>query len=144
MADPNDKSLSTVPSNDDDSMKIAVLGHLLKLEREQTASTIEAMATLLEAAVPDRVEVTRGGWPWSKVKPVERLTIALDDINYEITKSKHGAPAVTQRKVVGGIVIKTTKVTMVACITDIVERLTALENESAATRIALKKFATGR
>jgi hypothetical protein len=143
MADNNDPSL-TPASGTDNSLQIAVLGHLLKAERNQTASAVETLASLLQAAIPDRVEVTLGGMFWSKNRPVESLTITFDNAVYHIAKSKHGSPVVKRRQVSAGIVLKNVEISMEVCITEVVAKLGELEKQSAATRIALTKFVTGR
>ncbi|MBS1994190.1 MAG: hypothetical protein JSS86_02390 [Cyanobacteria bacterium SZAS LIN-2] len=128
----------------DDSLQIAVLGHLLRNERGQTAATLDTLASLLQAAIPERVEVTLGGYFWNKVRPVDRLVVSLDDGNFDIRRSKLGAPTATHRKVVRGITLKSSEVSMEECITMIVARLTEIEKKSAATRIALNNFVRGK
>jgi|GEM_PF-3656257 len=131
-------------SGADDSLQIAVLGHLLRNERGQTAATLDTLASLLQAAVPERVEIALGGRFWHKVRPVDKINISFDDSAIEISRSKSGAPAAVVSKIVGGITLKSSKTSMEDCIRDIVARLTKMESESAATRIALRKFAEGR
>jgi len=128
----------------DDSLQIAVLGHLLRNERGQTAATLDALAALLQAAIPERIKITRGGYIWNKVRPVDQLNINFDDSAIEIKRSKSGAPTAVVSKIVGGITLKSSKVSMEECIRAVVDRLTKMEAESAATRIALRKFAEGR
>jgi len=90
------------------------------------------------------IEITRGGYIWNKVRPVDQLNINFDDSAIEIKRSKSGAPTAVVSKIVGGITLKSSKVSMEECIRAVVDRLTKMEAESAATRIALRKFAEGR
>jgi hypothetical protein len=143
MADNTNQDQPSGPALDN-SLQLAVLGQLLKKERDQTATTIESLASLLQAAVPDRVEVIRGGFFWNTVRPVETLKVSLDDASYHIAKSKHGAPTATKSQISRGITLKSTTISMEVCITEIVAKLTEFEKSSAATRIALNNFVAGR
>jgi len=142
MSDKNQDQ--STPRALDDSLQISVLGHLLRGERNQSESTLETLASLLQAAVPDRVQVTVGGWPWSRKRPVESLSIQFDDSAYHIASSKQSAPIITKQKISRGITLKSTQIAMEDCITEIVAKLGEIEQRSDATRRALQKFVQGR
>jgi hypothetical protein len=140
MAEPNETS----KFGGDDSMRIAVLGHLLRKERDQSAGSLEELASLLESSVPDRVVVERSGWPWSKIKPVVKIDIQFPDVGFDITRVKNRAPVVRRHHISRGISLKSSEVAMAECIETIVDKLIELEKQSSSTRLALDKFVNGR
>lgn len=136
--DPKDTNLQ------DASMEMAVLKHLLAAEQRNNAELFGTLAALLQAAVPDRTILAWGGWFWQKDRPVEAITIAFDDITFDLKINKKGAVTTTEHKIVRGIRLRSDTVTMAQCLKGIVARLTAMEAQSAATQAAIETFVRGR
>jgi hypothetical protein len=127
----------------DQALQVDVLANMLKSDRQASADLVEVLASMLEGSLPDKAKIVRGGWFMSKNRPVEELSIQFDETGYQITKNKHGAVSVKQQKIVRGVALKSSEVSMEQCMTDIVAQLTALAKKDSATRAALNKFMRG-
>jgi hypothetical protein len=139
-----DKPTSTYERPLDTSLEMAVLAHLLQAERSKAADLFDTVAALLQASVPAQTTVTVGGWPWSKKRPVTAITVDFSDEVFELSLGKSGAVSIKQRKIVRGITLKSTDISMEKCLTAIVAKLAALEKDSEATRAAMEKLVFGR
>jgi hypothetical protein len=128
----------------DPALQMDVLAQMLKSSQQETGALVELLASLMESSLPDRTKVTRGGWFMSKTRPVEELTIQFEDAGYQITKNKHGAVSVRQQKMVRGVALKSTDISMEQCINDLMTELSQLAEKHAETRAALNKFVMGR
>lgn len=133
------------PEDDlDVSMQMGVIANLLKADQKEAAELVELLANLLLSSLPDRTTVKRGGWLLSKEHPVEELKITFDDVGYQITKNSHGTVAARQQKIVRGVALKTTDVSMEVCVNSIVAEVAELAKKNASMREALSKFVSGR
>jgi len=128
----------------DPALQMDVLAQMLKASQQEAGDLVELLAALLQSSLPDRTKVTRGGWFMSKERPVEELTIQFEDAGYQISKNKHGTVTVRQQKIVRGIALKSTDISMEQCINDLMTELTQLAEKHAETRAALNKFVMGR
>ena len=103
---------------------------------------LETLAKLLEATLPERVEVTRKGSLLARSKPVTAIRIELGDYRYAVTAPRQGAPIAQRSLVKRGIVLKTEELPMEDWIAGVGAALDehARQSESAAT--ALRRFLT--
>jgi hypothetical protein len=120
-----------------------VLAQVFNLEKREASDLVDVLADLFEQALPERVEVTRGGWFWSKTHPVEKVVIRFDGVHYDVSKNRHGV-SVKQHKISAGVRLKTNEVTMQQCIDDVVKQLSDLAEKHGNARSALNKFMAGR
>ncbi len=127
----------------DQALQVDVLARMLQAGQREASELVELLAKMLESALPDRAKVTRAGWFMSKTRPVETLTVQFEEVGYVINKSKHGSVSVKQQKIVRGVALKSSDVTMEQCITDIVAELQALSQKNSAARQSLNKFLSG-
>lgn len=127
----------------DQALQMDVLAASLRSDALQSSDLLEQLVKMLEAAVPERVTVTRGGWFMSKVKPIEELLVKFDDLQYRIVKPKSGSIQATSMKLVRGVVLKTNDVSLEQCIEGILNQLKEVSEKNAQTRRALNKFVLG-
>jgi hypothetical protein len=128
----------------DQPLLFETLAASLELDKKETRQLIESLSIMLQGALPDNVSVTRGGWILSKDKPVENLLVKFDEIHYQIEKVKGGTSySAKALKIVRGVALKTTEMTVSDCIAQIVEQVTALSEKNSRMRIALQKFVRG-
>jgi hydrogenase maturation factor HypE len=136
-----------VPEEDiddfDQALKLDVLAASLRADTLQSADLLEQLARMLQAAVPESVEISRGGWFLSKDRPIEELTVKFDEYQYQIVKQKHGSVTARSMKVVRGVVLKTTEIPVEKCIEEILAELERMAAKNAQTRRALNKFVLG-
>lgn len=127
----------------DQALQVDVLAKMLHADQREAGELVEVLAKMLESSLPDRAKVVRGGWFMSKTRPVEELTVQFEDVGYVISKSKHGTVSVKQQKIVRGVALKSSDVSMEQCITDIVAELKQLSEKNSAARQSLNKFISG-
>ncbi len=128
----------------DPALNFAVLAANMQLDRRETRTLVESLATMLQEALPDQVTITRGGWMLSKDKPIEDLLVRFDDVHYQISKQKNSKNySAKALKIVRGIALKSTELEIAECISKIVEHLTAMSEKNSSMRSALRNFITG-
>src|SRR5215510_8785323 len=111
----------------DDPLMFETLAASLAMDRREARSLVESLATMLQGALPDNVTVQRGGWVFSKDKPVEDLLVRFDDMHYQISKQKSlSTYNAKSLKIVRGIALKSTDMELSECIAEIVKELTEL------------------
>lgn len=125
-------------------MEMAVLKYLLEADQRNSAELFSTLATLIQAAVPDRAVVEYYGFFWQKNRPVKSITVSFADMTYELTISKSGAVTTSEQKFVRNVRLRTDTITMEHCLKGIVSRLAAMEQASAATKAAIEAFVRGR
>jgi hypothetical protein len=135
----------TVDGEDDfdQALQLDVLAASLRADTVQSADLLEQLARMLQAAVPEAVTIKRSGWFMSKERPIEELDVKFDDSQYQIVREKHGSMTARSMKVVRGVVLKTTEISVEKCIEDILGALKLMSEKNAQTRRALNKFVLG-
>lgn len=128
----------------DQPLMFETLAASLEIDRREAKSLVESLAVMLQGALPDNVTITRGGWVFSKEKPIEDLLVKFDDTHFQITKMK-GASSFSAKsmKIVRGIALKSTELELSDCIAQIVKELTELAEKNSRMKDALRKFVMG-
>lgn len=127
----------------DDPLEFETLAAALKLDQKAASEMVEALAKMLEGCLPQSVEVQRGGWLLSKVKPVEKLTVKFDEVHYQVVKEANGQFSAKSLKVVRGVALKSTDIGLDSCLQEVVAKLTEMAANNAVARQALNKFVIG-
>lgn len=127
----------------DESLRFETLAAALNIGKSQQKDLVETLAKMMTLSLPDNVSITRGGWILSKDKPIEELTIRFDDYHYRIIKEGSGYSARTL-KMVRGVALKTTELSLDDCFNEILKELTSLAEQNGKARDALQKFVSGR
>ena len=103
---------------------------------------VEALAVKLEGALPDQVEVERGGGRFGGRKRVRRIEVTLGDQRYE-AEPDHGRVTCRRRSVVRGIALKTQDLDLDAWIAALSQDLVEEADRSERGRLALARLLEG-
>ena len=128
---------------DNSAMQFEVLAANLKADHGASGDLLEHLAKMLEASYAGGTKISRAGWFMSSKRPVEDLVVRFDDFQFQITRHKHGSVTARTSKLVRGVALKNTDISMEQCIDDILKELVKLGEKNAATRSALDKFVSG-
>ncbi len=128
----------------DQPLMFETLAASLEMDRREAKSLVESLATMLQGALPDNVTVSRGGWIFSKEKPIEDLLVRFDETHYQISKDKGMASySAKSMKIVRGIALKSTEMELSECINQIVKELTRVAEKNTRMKDALRRFVEG-
>ncbi len=127
----------------DPALQVDVLAAALRLDHQETKDLLEFLAQKLEQALPQATTVTRKGGLFSKVRPVQEVLVRFNDYHYQITREQHGPLIAKVLKVVRGVVLKTTEISVDQWTEEIAQQLAQLSQQSAQARQALNKFVLG-
>lgn len=128
----------------DDPLMFETLAASLQLNQRESKTLVESLATMLQGSMPDRVEITRGGWFLSKEKPIEDLLVKFDETHYQISKFKNGYNYEARAlKIVRGIALKSNEIELEECIKRIVQEISQMSKKNARMQDALRKFIAG-
>jgi hypothetical protein len=127
----------------DDAEKVEILAASLRLDKQEALDLLEYLAMKLTAALPENTLVKRAGWPLIGKRPIEELVVRFEDADYQLLRQKHGSIACRHLKIVRGVVLKTTDITMDQWTSEVAKQLATLAKQNAAARQALDKMVTG-
>jgi len=127
----------------DSALQVDVLAAALRLDHQETRDLLEFLAQKLEQSLPQATTVTRGGGLFAKEHPVKEILVRFDDYHYQITREKHGSLTAKVLKLVRGVVLKTTEISVDQWTEEIAQQLAHLAQRSTQTRAALNKFVLG-
>ncbi|MCC2671015.1 MAG: hypothetical protein K0Q72_3486 [Armatimonadetes bacterium] len=113
---------------------------LARAYTEHQREFIDSLASLLESALPQQVQVVRKRSLLSKARPVTELRLDLGDLRYTLESPRQGAPVARRVLVKRGIVLRTEEVPVPEWIRDVGAALEehAQRHEDAAA--ALRRF----
>jgi hypothetical protein len=125
---------------DSDDMRFELVASSLRADSGDLKAFSEALATKLEGALPDRCTVVRkGGGFFSGPKRVERITVDLGDLQYQLVVDG-GRVEPSRGKAVRGIVLKTERLLLEQWIDDLSRQLTSEAQESEQARLSLERL----
>ncbi len=127
----------------DSALQVDVLAAALRLDHQETRDLLEFLAQKLEQSLPQATTVTRSGGLFSKTRPVKEILVRFDNYHYQITREPHGSLIAKVLKLVRGVVLKTTEISVDQWTDEIAQQLADLSQRSAQTRQALNKFVLG-
>lgn len=127
----------------DPALQVDVLAAALRLDHQESRDLLEFLAQKLEQSLPQATTVTRSGGLFTKAHSVKEILVRFDDYHYQITREKHGSLTAKILKLVRGVVLKTTEVSVDQWTEEIAQQLAQLGQRSAQTRQALNKFVLG-
>jgi hypothetical protein len=130
----------------DPALEADVLAAALQLDNRESGDLLEFLAQKLEQSLPQATTVVRGGNFLSKTRPVKEITVRFDAYHYQISRQisrKPGLPTAKVMKLVRGVVLKTSEVTVEDWTAGIAQELATLAQRSAQTRAALSQFVLG-
>ncbi len=135
MADDDEMALLA----QDDGMRFELLASSLRADANDTGAFMEALATKLGGALPQRTRVERGGGMFSHNHPVRRIALNLGDYEYVIV-ADGGALSASRTHLVRGIALKSEALGLDEWIEALAAELTDLADRSAQDRAALQRL----
>lgn len=126
-----------------DSMEFLVTAADLRLAHEEVVAMLERLARMFELALPDQTEVQRGGWFFSKEKPVEQLRVKFPDTCYALVREGRNHVRASVQKSVRGVVLKTQDIDVDAWTAQLAEELNRVAAHNTGARAALDKLTRG-
>lgn len=127
----------------DPALEADVLAAALQMNNQETGDLLEFLARKLEQSLPQATTVTRSGNFLSKARPVKEITVRFETYHYQLSRTPQGVPAARVLKLVRGVVLKTSEVSIAAWTAGIAQELVQLAERSAQTRDALNQFVLG-
>lgn len=127
----------------DDALKVDVLATMLRADQKEAAALVEGLAERLQSVIPDNITIVRAGWVLSSTRPVKQLLVRFDDCHLQIEKDKNGKVTAASIKVVRGVVLKTTKISLDEWVALLAAELSKAAENNASTREALNNLVTG-
>jgi hypothetical protein len=119
-----------------------LLAASLRADAGDLDAFVAALAVKLEGALPDQVEVERGGSLFGGRKRVRRIEVTLGDQRYE-AEPDHGRVTCRRRSVVRGIALKTQELDLDAWIAALSQDLVEEADRSERGRQALARLLEG-
>jgi hypothetical protein len=116
-----------------------LLAASLRAETRDLEAFVEALATKLEGAFPERVRVERKGGRLGGRRRVERLAVELDEHRFELEKG-HAEINCRRRNVVRGIVLKNEPMSLEQWIDGLSAALSHAAGETERGREALQRL----
>lgn len=127
---------------DQDPLSIDLLMAALRQDRHDVAQYLEILAGRLQHALPELVEVERGGRWLRRGGPVERLTIRLEEWLYVIARGRAGLEA-TRERWVRGVRIRAEALGVERWLEELAQRLREVATREAAVREGLERLLLG-
>jgi hypothetical protein len=127
----------------DPSLQVDVLVAALQIDRQESGDLLEFLAQKLELTLPQQTTVIRGGGMFSRKHPVREITVKFNEYHYQIIREQHGSLSAKVMKLVRGVVLKTTEISVDQWTEDVAQQLAQLAQHSTQTRNALHKFVLG-
>jgi hypothetical protein len=128
----------------DDALNVDVLANALKMGKAEAGSLLETLAVRCLSIMPDTTTVERGGWFFESNRPVSKLTIRFDDCHLQLVREKTGTVTASMLKVVRGVVLKTSTISLEDWIKTLAAELHKAGQHSSATLDALLNFVVGK
>jgi hypothetical protein len=122
-----------------DGMQFELLAASLRADAGDAKAFLDALATKLGGALPDRVRVERGGGLFSHDHPVRRLAVALGEWEYMVAAASGGLEA-ARTHLVRGVTLKSETLGLDEWIEALSAELAALAERSAHDRAALQRL----
>ena len=121
-------------------MRTELFAALLRADKADLTTFLDALAVKLEGSLPDYTRVTRQGSIFSRERIVKEVMVSLGDYQYRIGRGRQGPLVAVSAHVVRGIVLKTEQIPVDQWIEELSEALALLAGRSAQTRVALERF----
>ncbi len=130
-------------NNFDQALAVDVLAAALHMDHQESGDLLEFLARKLEQSLPQNTIVTRGGGFFAKNHLVREVTVRFEDYQYQIVREKRGSLTAKVMKLVRGVVLKTTIVSVEQWTEELAQQLAILAEQSGQTRTALNRFVLG-
>lgn len=123
-----------------DDMDFEMVASSLRADTADLSVFMEVLANKLEDALPHQTQVERkGAGLFSKVKRVQRVTVDMDGMKYDI-RNINGRVTAARSKAVRGIVLKNEEIPLDAWIEALSRDLAQQAQSSEQARVALERL----
>lgn len=123
-----------------DDMDFEMVASALRADTADLSVFMEVLANKLEDALPHQTQVERkGAGLFSKVKRVQRVTVDMDGMKYDI-RNNNGRVTAARSKAVRGIVLKNEEIPLDAWIDALSHDLAQQAQSSEQARVALERL----
>lgn len=124
----------------DQGMEFELFAASLRADATDTTAFLEALATKLGGALPQRVQVERGGGLFSHAHPVRRIAVRLGEWEYNLLAEAGNALTASRTHAVRGITLKSEPLNLDAWIEMISADLADLAQTSMQEHAALRRL----
>ena len=107
---------------------------------QESQDLLEFLAQKFDGPLSALLTVKRGGGLFSKVHPVEELTLKFPQFHFQITRDRGGAFRAMILKEVRGVVLKSTPVSVDEWLQRLAQELSTQAEASVNSRQALSRF----
>jgi len=139
-AAPDPPSGAATESAEEDWLRFGVAALLSRTYAADQRHFLQSLATLLEEALPGRVEVERGGGLFARNRPVREVRVSLGDFRYTLRDAGHGPLVGARTLVKHGIALRTESLSLDAWFAAFGEAVDAYAREHEAAAGALRRF----
>jgi len=123
-----------------DDMEFEMVASALRADTADLSVFMEVLANKLEDALPHQTQVERkGAGLFSKVKRVQRVTVDMEGMKYDI-RNNNGRVTAARSKAVRGIVLKNEEIPLDAWIDALSRDLAQQAQSSEQARVALERL----
>ncbi|MEO7002873.1 MAG: hypothetical protein ABI068_13720 [Ktedonobacterales bacterium] len=124
----------------DAGMGFELLAASLRADAGDTGAFLNALAVKLAGALPQRVQVERGGGLFSHQHPVRSLSVNLGDWVYLLAQDGIGGLSASRTHAVRGIALKSEPLDLDEWLDDLAAELATLAQHSAQDHAALQRL----
>lgn len=124
-----------------DGMSFEMLAAGIRDIRHDIPLLLSVLAKKFEAALPERVQVSRRSGLFSRDNAITSITLQFDNLHYAL-KSKGSRLESLRQKVVHDVVLKTDHISFDDWISEVLEQLIQESRQSAHARDMLDRFLT--
>ena len=122
------------------ALEVDILASALSIHRQESGELLELLVKKLKRFFPHNTQVRRNWFGFGAIKTV---TLCFDDYHYQISRERYGSIAARMIKVIRGVGIKTTEITLDEWSQQVAKALAEIAARDAQVRNALSQFILG-
>lgn len=126
--------------NFNQALTVDVLAAALAIDRQESGDLLELLVRKLKRFLPGNTQVQRSWFGFGAIKTV---TLCFDDYHYQISRERYGSIAARMNKVIRGVSIKSTEISLEEWSQKVAEALAETAARDAKVRDALSQFILG-
>ena len=127
-------------STNQNGMEFELLAASLRADASDAVAFLEALATKLSGALPQRTQVERAGGLFSRAHHVRRIAVRLGEWEYALVAEPGGALEASRTHAVRGITLKSEPLSLDQWIDALSTDLTELARTSLQDQTALRRL----
>lgn len=123
-------------------MQFELLAASLRADAGDSGAFLEALATKIGGALPQRTQIERGGGLFTHKHPIRRIALNLGEWQYTVEAEPGGALAASRTHAVRGITLKSEPLALDAWINEVAGSLAEVAQTSLQDQMALRRLLT--